>query len=105
MPVPIPSIQLIETPAQLVDKYIILARIKTSGGVQKGGMTLFESYSMPKAMEAFSVLCGAYRNRIINPHRYSLEVRKVLINKDTPYNYLEEEVLAVMRNGTIIGYC
>ena len=81
---------------ELRTKYVLLARTKKTSGRTKGGFILYEG-SLPRAMEAFSLLSNAYRVGIINRGAYNLEVVKQVVPKDLPYMIKESTLMCKLR--------
>lgn len=89
---------------ELRTKYVLLARAKKTGGMAKGGVIVYEGGSLPRAMEAFSLLSNAYRVGIINRGAYNLEVIKQVVHKDLPYMVKESTLMCKLRGDLTVWF-
>ena len=88
---------------ELRTKYVVLSRSKTTSGGAKGAFLMYEG-SLPRAMEAFSLLSNAYRVGIINRRAYNLEVEKQVVPKNLPYMVKERTTVCKLR-GDLTIWC
>ena len=80
-------------------KYVILARRKTSGGSEKGGVVLYEGREFHSTMRAFTVLSSAYQTGVINRGAYNLEIHEQVVPRRTPYMVKSSKKLCSMKGG------
>ena len=83
--------------AEEIKKYMILARVKTSGGQAKGAVVLYEGRNFPRTLEAFALLSNAHRYGIISRGAYNLEMHEQVVLKETPYMVRSSHKLCSMR--------
>lgn len=88
---------------ELRTKYVLLVRTKKTGGITKGGFIIYEG-SLPRAMEAFSLLSTAYRAGVINRGAYNLEVVKYVVHKDLPYMIKESTLMCKLRGDLTVWF-